>query len=96
MNNNFTIPDNRKDVTNKDFNRKLNQRKAEYKQKNDEKYSELKYNVIKFATCVGAPLAIIFLLISSEMHLDEVNRYCAFYLQSISTLYIGALISKDL
>lgn len=91
----FTIPSERKSVGNNDFKRKLEQRKAENRQDNVERYSDMKYNIIKAALYWVLPASIILLLVSDQCNWLIIKGYCMWYIQVVITLYIGSLIGKD-
>lgn len=93
--NNFTIPEDRKNVAGVNFKKKLEVRKAENEQDYVEKYREMKYKVIWTAVWILFPAAILLFMVSAETGWTYIHRYCVWYMQAVMTLYIGALISKD-
>lgn len=93
--NKFTIPSDRKNVKEKSFKKALEERKATTEQNYHEKYCELKYQIVVFASKQGVLIAVLIWLISSIFGHLEIRNAAQFYLQTIATLYIGALISKE-
>ena len=91
----FTIPSDRKNVREKNFKKALEERKAIYEQNYHEKYCELKYQIIFFASRQGVLIAILIWITSVIAGHEEIKNAAQFYLQTVVTLYIGALISKE-
>lgn len=90
----YSIPKVRENVSNADFKKQLEQIKATNQIFNNERYANLKYEVIKWAI-IGIPVAVLVLIASNIWEMGEVGGYCKFYLQTVATLYVGSLIGKD-
>ena len=89
-----SIPKVRENVSNADFKKQLEQRKATNQIFDNERYANLKYEVIKWAV-IGIPFAILGLITSNIWEMGEIGDYCKFYLQTVATLYVGSLIGND-
>lgn len=92
----FVIPSQRENLNNNEFKKQLEQRKATKNQEKIEKYSELKFKIVHFCCTKGVFIAIVFWLVAYFFNHTEIKTIMQFYLQTLITLYIGSLISKDI
>lgn len=92
---NFTIPTNRENVTNKEFRKLLEERKLKNEQEYKEKYIDLKYKIISFCSTKGFFIAIILWLLAYFCNHQEIKDFCVFYIQTVITLYVGYLLTKE-
>lgn len=94
--NRFNIPRDRSNITTKEFTKQLEWKRATKKLSLDVLYSKLKYKIIFFCSTWGMVIAISVLILSTIFNFDEIKSYSIFYIQTVITLFIGALISKTL
>lgn len=95
IDNNFKIPKNRNRISNSEFEKLISRRRDKWKLGLDKLYDRLKYNIIKFCCTWGIAISIVALFCSSIFHQDEIKQWCIFYLQTLVTLYVGSLMTKD-
>lgn len=90
-----TIPRERQNLPDNEFYRQLEQRKETKKQEWYERSGELKYKLVVFACTWGVGIAIFLWLLAVCLGNLEIKKGTEFYLATIATLYIGALLGKE-
>lgn len=77
------------------FKQQLECKKLENKHKWQEKYHELKYKIVYYGCTWGLLILVIAWVGATVFNKQELKKGVEFSLQTIATLYVGSLISKD-